>query len=421
MVQHVSGVFKIKKLDGFTAPVEPVKLSLESFRNQSYQEYVRQHLQNNFGFRDIYIRTYNQFVYSFFHETTNHNIVMGKQGDLYLKQYTDVFTGKALRDQYGTEDSARIAMRHNVEETCRIIDTLKHFGTDLIVILAPSKPLIYPERLPDEIQQEGASFSIQEEYVRLYKQAGVEHINFVPLFRQLKKDSPYPVYTKFGTHWAFSTIPFVADTILQKIATVKQYPMPHAIYGDSNITIRYPNSDKELESQMNLLFPLRHERIPNPHFTLQNDREYCKPNLLVVGDSYFTQLESNDFVKAFNQVDYWKYNETAYSSQAKRSGKISLLPRYEIITEADVILVVFTDMHAFDYFFGFLKTVDQALKDGPGFSKVDMEEVIQDIIVRIKSTPEWYDKVKKQAKEKGISVEQCLRDNAQWVYDQEHK
>lgn len=418
VVQHATHIFKIKQLDGFTAPVEPVKLSLETFRNQTYQEYVRKNLQNNFGFRDIYIRAYNQLVYSCFHETTNHNIVMGKNGELYLKQYTDVFTGKALRDHYGTVDSARIAMQQNVERTRRLIDTLKRYGTDIIVVLAPSKPLIYPECLPDPIQREHYPFSIQEEYAKLYAQAGVEHINFVPLFRVFKKTSHYPVYTKYGTHWAYSTIPFVADTILQKIASVKGHPMPHVIYGDSNITVRYANSDKELESQLNLLFPLRHNRIPNPRYRLEQGDRFRKPNLLVVGDSYYTQLDNTDFVKAFRQVDYWKYNETAYSDKKERSGKIPLLQRYEIITQADIILLIFTDMHAYDYFFNFITTVERALEDGPDY---DAEETIQGIIVRIKGSPEWYDKVVRQAQEKGISIEQCLHDNAQWVFEQEHK
>ena len=418
VVQHATHIFKIKQLDGFTAPVEPVKLSLETFRNQTYQEYVRKNLQNNFGFRDIYIRAYNQLVYSCFHETTNHNIVMGKNDELYLKQYTDVFTGKALRDHYGTEDSARIAMQQNVERTCRLIDTLKRYGTDIIVVLAPSKPLIYPECLPDPIQREHYPFSIQEEYAKLYAQAGVEHINFVPLFREFKKTSHYPVYTKYGTHWAYSTIPFVADTILQKIASVKGHPMPHVIYGDSNITVRYANSDKELESQLNLLFPLRHNRIPNPRYRLEQGDRFRKPNLLVVGDSYYTQLDNTDFVKAFRQVDYWKYNETAYSDKKERSGKIPLLQRYEIITQADIILLIFTDMHAYDYFFNFITTVERALEDGPDY---DAEETIQGIIERINASPEWYDKVVRQAQEKGISIEQCLHDNAQWVFEQEHK
>ncbi|MBO4489544.1 MAG: hypothetical protein J5741_07840 [Bacteroidales bacterium] len=421
MVQQMSHVFKLKQLDGFTAPVEPVKLSWESFRNQSYQQYVQQYLQQNFGFRNSYIRTYNQFIYTCFHQTTNDNIVIGKQDELYLKQYTDVYTGQTIRNHYGTEDSARAAMRQNVKETLRIIDTLKQFGTDIIVVLAPSKPLIYPEYLPYNIQKGHHPFSIQEEYARFYEQAGVEHINFVPIFRDLKKTAPYPVYTRYGTHWAHSTIPFVADTILQKIASVKGYPMPHIVYADSNLTTHYRNSDKEVESQLNLLFPLRHEQIPMPIFTLTGNGNSRKPNLLVVGDSYYTQLENTDFTKAFGQVDYWKYNETAYSSQPERCGKISHLKRYETITEADVILVIFTDMHAYSYFFGFLNTVEQALKDGPDFNEIDREEVIQDIITRIKASPEWYEEVKKQAKKKKIDLDQCLRNNAEWVFEQEHK
>lgn len=421
MVQQGTRLFKFRQLEGFTAPVEPVKLSLETYRNQCYQEYVQQYLQQNFGFRDVYIRFYNQFIYSCFYQSTNHNVVMGKQHELYLKQYTDVFTGKTLRDHYGTEDSARIAMKQNVEETRRIIDTLKRFGTDIIVILAPSKPLIYPEFLPDYMQKERNDFSIQEEYAKLYQQAGIEHINFVPIFRNLKKRSPYPVYTKYGTHWAHSTIPFVADTILQKVASVKGYPMPHTICTDSNITTLYRPSDRELESQLNLLFPLWHERLPMPDFALQSGVKFRKPKLLVVGDSYFTQFEHTAFMDAFELVDYWKYNETAYSSHPERSGKISLLKRYEIITEADVILLVFTDMHAYTYFFGFLQTVDQALKDGPGFDKIDREEAIQEIITRIKGTPEWYENVQKQAKEQKMDLNQCLRRNAEWVFEQEHK
>ena len=421
LVQHASHLFKFRELDGYTAPIKPVKLTLNNYQDQSYQEYVRKYLQQNFGFRNSYIRTYNQFIYSLFNQTTNDNIVIGKQNELYLKQYTDVYTGKTLRNTYGTEDSARVAMRQNLEETCRIIDTLKHFGTDIIVILAPSKPLICPEFLPDNIQKEHNSFSIQEEYAKLYEQAGVEHINFIPIYRDLKKRARYPVYTQYGTHWAHSTIPFVADTILQKIASVKGYPMPHAVCTDSNLTTRYRNSDKELESQLNLLFPLRHERIPMPNFTLQGGHGERKPNLLVVGDSYYTQLENTDFTKAFGQVDYWKYNETAYSSKSDRIGKISLLKRYEIITGADVILVIFTDMHAYSYFFGFLKTVEQALKDGPEFNEIDREKIIQGIITRIKASPEWYEEVKKQAKEQKIDLDKCLRNNAEWVFEQEHK
>lgn len=418
LAQHVTGLFKMKPLEGFTAPVEPVRLNVKTLRNGSYQDYAQRYLQQNFGFRNFYIRSYNQLMYSCFRQTTNQNVIVGENGEFYLKQYTDVYTGKKLQETYGTVDSARAAMRHNVEETCRIIDSLRRFGTDVIVVLAPSKPLIYPEYLPKEIRQAHCPFSIQEEYAELYAQAGIEHINFLPIFRRLKQESSYPVYTRFGTHWAYATMPFVADTILQKIAAVKHYPMPHVVYGDSNFSYRYKGSDRELEGQLNLLFPLRHGKIPMPSYSLQDDRIFRKPNLLVVGDSYFTQLRNTGFMEAFSQVDYWKYNEEAFSSIPARNGKVTLLNRYEIITQADVILFVFTDMHAYDYLFGFLKMAERTLEDGPDH---DPQKSIRKIEKSIKASPEWYEKVRKQAEEKGVGLEECLWGNAEWVYEHRFK
>ena len=41
---------------------------------------------------------------------------------------------------------------------------------------------------------------------------------------------------------------------------------------------------------------------------------------------------------------------------------------------------------------------------------------IRRISENIKASPEWYDSVKKQAEEKGVSLEQSLWDNAEYTY-----
>jgi hypothetical protein len=123
-------------------------------------------------------------------------------------------------------------------------------------------------------------------------------------------------------------------------------------------------------------------------------------------------------MEAFNQVDYWKYNEKAISSIPERKGKVTLLNRYEIITQADVILFVFTDMHAYDYLFGFLKMAEKTLEDGPDH---DPQKAIRQIVESIKASPEWYEKVRKQAEEKGVGLEECLWGNAEWVYEHRFK
>ena len=73
MVQHVGGLFRIKSLEGFTAPLEPVKLSAKSYRDGSYQAYAQRYLLQHFGFRNVYIRSYNQLMYSCFRKSTNQN------------------------------------------------------------------------------------------------------------------------------------------------------------------------------------------------------------------------------------------------------------------------------------------------------------------------------------------------------------
>jgi hypothetical protein len=75
-------------------------------------------------------------------------------------------------------------------------------------------------------------------------------------------------------------------------------------------------------------------------------------------------------------------------------------------------------MHAYDYLFGFLRTVERTLADGPDH---DPQKAISKIVEAIKASPEWYEKVRKQAEEKNISLDECLWGNAEWVYEQQYK
>ena len=261
-------------------------------------------------------------------------------------------------------------------------------------------------------------FSLQETYAELYRLYGIPHIHFTPIFQEWKKTTPYPLYTRYGTHWAHSTIPAVTDTILRKMEELLQRQLPSVQYVDSNLTTRYQASDRELEGQLNLLFPLRHQRLPMPTFALKPEGNDAKPNLLVIGDSYFTQLEGSPFMEAFNRVDYWKYNKQAFSTESTRSEKVVYIDRYKILDETDIVVVMFTSMYAYKYFFGFLETLEETLQDGPDY---DWMQEVRSTIQRIKADPVWYESVKRQAEERQITVEQSLLDNAKYVYEMEHQ
>lgn len=422
MILQITHIPPIRKLEGYTQPIEKVSPSLKNLMDGNYQQYLDETAMANFGGRGFYIRCYNQFLYSVFHKITNNNIIVGKNnGEMFLKQYTDDVSGVTLREKFGTVDSAKRVARQNVIRTLELIDSLKAHDIAFLVVLAPSKTAIYPEWLPDSIRPD--NFSLQREYAALFKEYNIPHIDFIPVFNSLKAKEKYPLYTKYGTHWCFSTIPFVADTLLRGIEGVLSSPMPHIQLIDSNITKRYAPSDRELESTCNLMFPLHHPKMPWPKYALCNiPNNYQKPNLLVIADSYFTQLGGSPFTEAFGNVDYWKYNEISYSKISKRNNKIAYINKYEAITDADVVMVMFTTMFAYDYMFGFVEDALETFAKGEDYDGEQYaEEQIEFIIQRIKSDPEWLRNVKKQAKKEHISLEENLRRNAEYVYEMDHK
>ncbi len=411
----------IRPIEGYIPPVEKTELSANNVFNGTFQNYLDELAAADFGGRSFYVRCYNQLMYSCFHVVTNNNIVIGKGGEMFLKQYTDDVSGVTLREKFVTVDSARNVALRNITRTKELIDTLKAHNIPVLIVLAPSKTSVYPEFLPDSIKP--ADFSLQREYARLFDKYQIPCLDFQPVFSKLKEKAGYPLYTKYGTHWSHGTIPMVADTLLRCISSAIQKPMPHITLIDSNITRKYKPSDKELEATCNLMFPLRHPPMPMPVYALSDiPANYQKPNLLIVADSYFTQLENSPFTEAFENVDYWKYNETSFSKRTDRSGPVEYLDHYTIIKEADVVVIMFTTMFAYDYLFGFAETALKAFERGEGYSAGDnYEGKINFIIQRIKSDPKWLRQVEKQAKEKHISVEENLRLNAEYVYEMENK
>lgn len=418
---QVTHIPPIRKLKGYTQPVEKVPLTFHNLLDCHYQNYLDESTAADFGGREFFVRYYNQFMYSIFHKITNSNIIIGKNGEMFLKQYTDDVSGITLQERFGTVDSAKRIASQNVIKTLDLIDSLKAHDIAFLVVLAPSKTAIYPEWLPDSIRP--ADFCLQEEYSALFKRHGIPHLDFLPVFKRLKEREVYPLYAKYGTHWAHGTMPFVADTLLRAMEGVLSRALPHIQLIDSNITRKYATSDKELESTCNLMFPLRHPRMPRPKYALCDiPRNYQKPNLLVVADSYFTQLESSPFTEAFGNVDYWKYNETSYSKIPERQNQIAYIDRYAAITDADVVMVMFTTMFAYDYMFGFVETALETFREGDVFDgSKHVEEQINHIILRIKSDPEWLRSVEKQAKRERITLEEALRRNAEYVYEIDFK
>ena len=396
------------KLAGFVGQPENWK----TYSEGKYQDYLSDYAKQKGGFREPCIRAYNQCLYSLYKKTTNDNIVFGENGELYLEMYLHEVTGKTLKDCYGSEDYFKSRARKDIEKTLVLIDSLRKHNTAFLFVEAPSKTWVYPEYMPQPYRDSIMPFCVQDYYTQLFEENGIPHIDFLSYFKSLKGKTEYPLYSPYGTHWAESTIPFVADSILRKIESLIGQEMPHIVCLDENLQTRYSKQDGELEDLMNLLFPLRKPALPQPIMAL-SDTTLRKPNLLVIADSYFIQLQESAFANCFNRCDYWKYNDEVITKDIEFKGKVSeYLEAYKTIDEADLIMVINTAPYAYNYMFGFCETANLAFLD---HDHQRMEKLIEETIERIKGSTEWYESIRRQAEEEHRDLDSLLRGHARYA------
>lgn len=418
-LQGFTSVVKMKPLEGVVAKEKTVAWNWDTYRDGSYQDYLTEHAKRNTGFREFFIRNYNQLCYSCFKVFNNNNVVVGEKGELFTNMYVDDVTGKRIEQYFTTIDSAKMAAHENVTLTLRLMDTLKQHGTAFLFVFAPSKAVVYPEYLPEPYRSQLSDFSLVDYYIQLFKENNIPHIDFYNYFKQLKGEFPYPLYSPYGTHWSYATIPFVTDSIFRKMETVSGKRLPHIEISDLNISTDYSGQDRELEGQFNLLFPMPKPAIPNPVFALTDTMGTDKPNLVAVADSYFVPFEKSCFLDAFASWNYLKYNEYVISSNPKYNWKkIELLPEaYQILEDADIVMALFTAPMMYEYMFGFPEMALKLLANGPMCD----EEKIEMMMQTIREEPQWYEAVAKQAKELGITTEENLRRNAIYVIQTREK
>ena len=419
MVQGLTNMVKMKPLNGYAKTKEEVELSFKTYYDGSYQDYLTDYAKQHTGFREFFIRNYNQVSYSLFNKITNDNVVEGVHHELFLKMYLQEATGDYLYKYYPDIDTAKADARKNVQETLALIDTLRNHGTQFLFVFCPTKPAVYPEYLPKKYRERLSDFSIEEYYIELFKEKDIPHIDFYHYFQDLKDKYPYPLYARTGTHWAESTIPFVADSIYRKMEELTGYKLPSIDYLDPNITDVYTEQEGELEGQMNLLFPIKKPPIPQPIFVLKDTIGKDRPNLLVVGDSYYVSLRSSCFGNAFGEWDFWKYNREIRSSNPAYDYKnVKYLPQAPLVLEnADIVLCINTAPMLYEYMGGFTKSAMALFAKGG----VVEEDVVEAIMREMKADDEWYRSLVKQAKERGISVEQNMRNNAIYLLETSSK
>lgn len=419
MLQSLFHFAEEKPLDGaFVETPKPV-ITLKTLFNETAQDSLMTWCTEQSGFRNSMIRLNNQLLYSAFSKISAIGPVKGKNGQTFIEEsYIISYTGETY---IGEEKIAVIAHQIKV-----IQEILKAKDITLIPVFALGKASYYPELIPDKYIARSHGTNNYQEYLKAFNQEQVEMIDFNCYFCDRKDQFDHPLFCDLSAHWTVYAASLAMDSLVQYMESINHRQQAHA-YIESYDNDGLMNQDDDLYRMMNIIFPLRHNTIDNPHFGYTKG---YKPKVLAIADSYWWTVWAWNVAlpeNLFSNGGFWFYNKTIYPERTPIQNVDAINYKQEIENQ-EFVLLVCTEAtnHLWPYGFieRYLSAYDEVFnwKSPDQYDAADSiyvnyrNEEIQRIIGRIQDTPEWLESVTQQAEEKGISLEQSLWNNAEYTY-----
>lgn len=373
-------------------------------------------LTENVGFKEVFVRTYNQLMWSLFSESQNKNLYVGKDRWLFNNYVMDHYTGRAT-EVFGGDEKVIQRMDEDAERLIQLQGLLEDHGVDFFVCIPPSKdlvcesylPTVRPSRIRDHVRP-------IEYYPPLFDSLGIHYIDFSTLFVQMKDTVSYPLYYKTSSHWTNLAASYMSDTLIRYMETLSGTNMHNVTFGEPyKAWAREP--DKDLEWVLNLRHPLMEDDYRYVNILPDKDSTAVKPNWLVVGDSYFRGWQYNlPWDQLFESHHYWRYNTTVYDDPLHdNTTQVDLLRE---LLSRDFVTVMYTPCNIYDLNRDFLTKALQVFDDQERVEKVfhqvnDPErERYRKGVLR---NQEWLDSMKEKATKMGVPVEEAIEQDIDWL------
>lgn len=441
-----------EKLEGVTTVTEKPQFKKEDYFNLTWQESYNAYLNDNFGFRTEFVRGYNQVLYSLFNTTKAPGVVIGKEDELFIESYIDEYIGRNF--------VGKSKITENVSKIKQLQDSLKARGKDLIVVFAPGKASFYPELIPDAYLSKKKDSTNYKVYASEFATKKVNFLDLNKWFYQNKASFKHKIYPKYGTHWNHYGMAVALDTILKFIEKKRNITMADWDFSVVSYNTALKGTDYDVGVLMNLTYPIEADPNPYPVYKFKDEDAY-KPDALVVGDSYWWCLVGDELPKHFFKEDeFWFYNKNQLIKNEKRA-EVKNLNLSASLAQRDVIMLIATEATFYMFPYGFVDnayklycqdnskrlnelvgnmkndknwlesinkkaiehkiTLDAQLKIEAEYmlseELLNSKESVDDIIKRIKADEAWMKLIKKKAEEKNISIEQQVKDDAQWMFN----
>ena len=316
MLQGWLQIIPFHPLNGVVEEVEKPIIERDAYVSGDYAKQAEAYASQHVGFREPFIRFYNQYLWSFYRKTYANDVVAGKKGWLYYPSSVRDYYGQELLRWHPSVEAAREKFDREVKYLNWIRSVLQENGVEFLVFMAPEKSFLYPEYLPDDaFDTTIVSFNACDYFAQRLEETGFPHIEMTRWFQKMKDTVDYPLIPQVGAHWIFPSV-YAADSLSRLMEELKGFSMPKIKIGEAYpVSNKDHDYDNDLELHLNLAFPLRHQfgYCPRHRVSVEQDSTTVNPKVLFIGNSYFWAM--NLFVpltQMFETTEYWYYFSTAY-------------------------------------------------------------------------------------------------------------
>ena len=341
MIQEHYKPFKSKPLNGVNYVTEFPELSFETFSNGKYQSQLEKYTSENFGFREFVIRLYNQYIWSCYHKTYSHFLIPGKGNWLFYTEAVNDYYGTEQKKWYKTPENAKDWFDKNTKLMCQLRNVLKEYDIEFLSFMAPSKPFVYPEHLPER-ERDTTTINAMEYYDNSLTEAGFPHIEMTKWFKTMRDTLPYPVFPNMDMHWQFTAV-YGYDSLFRLMNSLNDFGIPKIKYGKPK---PYFDDFQNDEATLNLMFPIKNK---NTDYKLDVEiecNENCrKPKVLFVGDSFILGLDEHlPWEQLMDDIEILFYNSSVFKGFDRTKYKKEDINLLRDILRADYV-VFYTSGH----------------------------------------------------------------------------
>ncbi|HEY0789793.1 MAG TPA: hypothetical protein VGD78_01900 [Chthoniobacterales bacterium] len=296
-------------LQGARHELKAASLTRKNWFHTAFQDYATARANDTFFGRELLIRSLNEVLYRGFGKSymSNEAIIIGKRHDLFESDYLAYFGhfAPAAPDGFLEQLTDGIAL---------LRQRFRSLGSEVIVVITPSKTTLYPEDVPDRFRTrlgKDTPTLVPTGYrrlIQLLQQKRVPLVDGRALSLERVHDLPVRGFPKTGTHWTYSLACFTAQALLNELGTLKgaRYPL---------IEQRNPRIDHSPEWVEADLFYLLNllERPRDRYLHVDFCRRDTSPegrlgSLTFVGGSFTHEIiEVLERAKAVRQIAYYNY------------------------------------------------------------------------------------------------------------------